>query len=255
MIHSANSAPTRRLPSWSGPVDDALRELACEAGIATDWTDAAEHPQRVSIGSLRAILTALGYPCSTRNDIAESRKRLRELSNGARTFFTATVGEPIVLKLGADAPVVLPAIDEPGYHRLRIADRDITLAVAPPRCVTFGDIAPDEKLYGLAVQLYSLRDGNEGIGDTAALRALVGSAAREGADAIALRPTHSLFAADPAHYGPYSPSSRLFLNPLYADPAAVFGADRVAALDGGAQLSQAALIDWPEEGRAKRARM
>ena len=55
-------------------------------------------------------------------------------------------------------------------------------------------------------------------------------AAREGADAIALSPTHSLFAADPTHYGPYSPSSRLFLNPLYADPAAVFGAERVAAL-------------------------
>ena len=30
--------------------------------------------------------------------------------------------------------------------------------------------------------------------------------------------------ADPARYGPYSPSSRLFLNPLYADPARVFGA-------------------------------
>ena len=57
------------------------------------------------------------------------------------------------------------------------------------------------------------------------------SAAREGADAIALSPTHSLFAADPAHYGPYSPSSRLFLNPLYADPATVFGAERVAALE------------------------
>ena len=66
-------------------------------------------------------------------------------------------------------------------------------------------------------------------GDAGALADLVESAAREGADAIALSPTHSLFAADPSHFGPYSPSSRLFLNPLFADPALVFGAARVAA--------------------------
>ena len=40
---------------------------------------------------------------------------------------------------------------------------------------------------------------------------------------LRLSPTHSLFGADSAHYGPYSPSNRLFLNPLYADPAIVFG--------------------------------
>ena len=233
-------------------MDDAIRELAREAGIATDWIDAAERPQRVSIGSLRAILAALGYPCASRNDIAESRARLRTLSKDARTFFTATAGEPIALSLGRDR-AVLPAIDEPGYHRRRVGDRDITLAVAPPRCVTFGDIAPDEKLYGLAVQLYSLRRAGEGIGDTAALRDLVASAAREGADAIALSPTHSLFAADPAHYGPYSPSSRLFLNPLYADPAAVFGAERVAALEDEARSAQGALIDWAGSARTKYA--
>ena len=79
-----SSAPTPRSRSWSGPVDDAVRELAREAGIATDWIDAAERPQRVSIGSLRSILAALGYPCASRTDIAESRARLRALSNDAR---------------------------------------------------------------------------------------------------------------------------------------------------------------------------
>ena len=51
----------------------------------------------------------------------------------------------------------MPPIDEPGYHRLRVGDREITLAVAPPRCVTLEDIAPGERLWGLAVQLYALR--------------------------------------------------------------------------------------------------
>ena len=147
-----------------------------------------------------------------------------------------------------------PAIDQPGYHRLRFFDKDITLAIAPPRCVTLDDVARGEKLYGIAVQLYSLRHANDGgIGDTAALRDLVACAARHGADAIALSPVHSLFAADPAHYGPYSPSSRLFLNPLYADPAMLFGTARVAAAAGREQLEQDSLIDWPSAARAKYA--
>ena len=186
------------------------------------------------------------------DDIAESGARLRALSNGARSFLTATTGRPVrlpgygldggtaaelLLEDGSVKQVRLravrgglntPAIDQPGYHRLRFSDKEITLAVAPPRCVTLEDIARGEKLYGVAVQLYSLRHANDGgIGDTAALRDLVACAARHGADAIALSPVHSLFAADPAHYGPYSPSSRLFLNPLYADPAMLFGSERV----------------------------
>ena len=124
----------------------------------------------------------------------------------------------------------MPPVRAPGYHRLRFANREITLAVAPPRCLTLGDIAPGARLWGLAVQLYSLRrPDDDGFGDAGALADLVKSAAREGADAIALSPTHSLFAADPSHFGPYSPSSRLFLNPLFADPTLVFGAARVAA--------------------------
>ena len=39
-------------------------------------------------------------------------------------------------------------------------------------------------------------------------------------------PCTACFPHDPARYGPYSPSSRLFLNPLYADPAATFDARR-----------------------------
>ena len=85
------------------------------------------------------------------------------------------------------------------------------------------------------------------------MRDLAEAAARQGADAVALSPVHGLFAADPARYGPYSPSSRLFLNPLYADPAVVFGADRVAARtpSGRAAREEAPLIDWLAAGTAK----
>src|SRR5262249_53131870 len=102
--------------------------------------------------------------------------------------------------------------------------------------------------------------GDGGIGDTGAVAALAEAAARLGADALALSPVHALFAADPSHYSPYAPSSRLFLNPLYADPAALFGPEKIAravdALGLGDELRRveaAPLIDWPAAARAKMA--
>jgi 4-alpha-glucanotransferase len=261
-------------------VDEAVRELAREAGIANDWTDAADRPQRVSVETLRSLLTALDLPCTTDADVKDSRARLRKQVGQARTFFTATTGNAIplpgfrddataelILENGERLPVslrtqeggaVLPAFDTPGYHRLRIDEREIALAVAPPRCVTVEDVAPGARMWGLGVQLYSLRrGGDEGFGDTAALRDLVASAAREGCDAIALSPMHSLFAADSSHYGPYSPSNRLFLNPLYADPAAVFDHARVARLAGNDSADQgaSALIHWPQAAATRYAKL
>src|SRR6185312_9137061 len=99
---------------------------------------------------------------------------------------------------------------------------------------TVGDIAPGERLWGLAVQIYSLRrPGDLGIGDTTAVAALARSAAEYGADALALSPAHSLFPGDHTRFGPYSPSSRLFLNPLLIDAGSEEGE------------SESALIDWP----------
>ena len=127
-------------------MDDAVRELAREASIASEWTDAADKPQRVSIDTLRSILTALELPCATKADIAESRARLREQAVQSRTFFTAAAGSAIPLPgLPDDAPAelvledgktqsvaltannggaVMPPIDTPGYHRLRVGERD-----------------------------------------------------------------------------------------------------------------------------------
>ncbi len=165
---------------------------------------------------------------------------------------------------GADAALMqLPAIDVCGYHRLDLGNAQATLAVAPRRCYGVADAlrhAGRDKNgegartppWGLAVQLYSLRRGAPcGMGDLSALAEACTSAARAGADAIAINPLHAPFAALPERYSPYAPSSRLFLNPLYADPAAVFGQAAVdAAIAGlGAGDALQALdargeIDW-----------
>ena len=153
----------------------------------------------------------------------------------------------------------VPPIAEPGYHRLHVSDRELMLAVAPSRCRTINDIVPDARLWGMAVQVYALRQpGDGGIGDAAGIAALADVAGRSGADALALSPLHALFVADPARFSPYSPSSRLFLNPLHAAPSLVFGPRPVAQLVTGAGLAEdfarleaLPLIDWPAATAAK----
>jgi len=236
--------------------EEAVLARARSAGVAVDWTDAMGRPQRVRTESLRRLLEAL--------DGVDAPIRTPPL-------ITARLGRPItiagidgdqaaelVLEDGKAKSVVLrdgrlPGIGRLGYHRLRLADREITLAVAPPRCVTLQDIGGGERMWGVAAQVYSLRrTGDGGIGDAGAVRDLAEAAARHGADAVALSPVHSLFPHDPARYGPYSPSSRLFLNPLYADPSVIFDATAVAPDEA---LERAALIDWAAAGAAKFARL
>ncbi len=257
--------------------DDDIRQLARAAGLAETWTDALGIPQQVSIDSLRRILDALGLPTATSGDIEASRQKLGPPSTlpplvtmkaGSRLTLPARAGGAargqLTYEDGSVAALrfsrrgdklVGPALDRIGYHRLEFGDRQVTVAVAPPRCVTIEDRAQGKRLWGVAAQIYSLRrPGDGGIGDATAVRHLAEEAARHGADAIALSPVHSLFAADPGRYGPYSPSSRLFFNPLFADPEIVFGPERVAQhrLDGQA-WEQAPLVDWRPSAEAKLA--
>lgn len=259
--------------------DDDVRELARAAGLAETWIDALGISQQVSIESLRRILNALDLPAATSGDIEASRQKLGPPSTlpplvtmkvgsrltlpgraggAARGQITYEDGSVATLRFSMRADrLVGPTLDRIGYHILEFGDRRITVAVAPPRCVAVEDRAEGKHLWGVAAQIYSLRrPGDGGIGDATAVRQLAEGAARHGADAIALSPVHSLFAADSGRYGPYSPSSRLFFNPLFADPEIVFGPERVAQhrRDGGA-LEQSVLVDWRPAAEAKLALM
>ena len=108
-----------------------------------------------------------------------------------------------------------------GYHALEVeldghAPAECALIVSPAGCFEPASLRAGARGWGLAVQLYTVRSArNWGIGDFADLRELVAHAARQGADFVGVNPLHALFAANPAHFGPYSPSSRQFLNVLY----------------------------------------
>ncbi|RAK52229.1 4-alpha-glucanotransferase [Phenylobacterium deserti] len=234
---------------------DALSDLAEAAGLILDWEDTQSVPQRVAPDAVRAILTALGYACDTEAACRESLSRLKAAP--APDFLAVDVGQPILIAAADGAGKlrlesgevrdvrikggVLPAIAEPGYHSLELADRQLTLAVCPDRCVTPTDLL-ERRSWGLTTQIYSLA-GPGGFGDFGDLAAFAAKAGQAGADALAISPVHALFAADPNHYSPYSPSSRDWLNGLFADPA-VLGVTRTAQ-------PPADLIDWPEASPAK----
>lgn len=114
-----------------------------------------------------------------------------------------------------------------GYHAVRLAGRPeepMALIVAPRQCYLPESLQGEGRVWGLSAQLYTLRrPGNWGIGDFTDLAELVDVAGGLGADVIGLNPLHALFLAHPQDASPYSPSSRIFLNPLYIDVEAVPG--------------------------------
>lgn len=105
------------------------------------------------------------------------------------------------------------------------------------------------RVWALAVQLYSLRSRrNWGIGDFSDLKELVRIAGELGAAGIGLNPLHAINLDEPNRVSPYSPSSRLFLNPLYIDVEAIpeFPGLKAAGLvKEVARLREEPLVDYP----------
>lgn len=230
----------------------ALASLAREAGLLTEWIDFTGTSRIVSPDTLRAALSALDLPCATKADIAESRRRLR--MPATEDFIVTEVGTEIDLPgrrllledgdtrdVSADGPLL---IYRPGYHRLECDDRIVTIAVAPAKAPGITDLAGRSRVWGLATQLYALRGPERsGFGDFAALTDTARAAGSAGADILAISPIHALFLAEPQRYSPYSPSSRDFLNPLFADP------------NIGQEADSGALIDWPQASAARVTRL
>ncbi len=116
-----------------------------------------------------------------------------------------------------DLPLDLPL----GYHELEAkvagghAER-CQLIVAPPRCYEPPALAGGRRLWGVAVQLYTLRSqANWGIGDFHDLGTLIRWTAGCGAGFVGLNPLHALAPSEPERASPYSASNRQFLNVLY----------------------------------------
>lgn len=150
------------------------------------------------------------------------------LESGERRTGTVALDKLEVIERGTldkrqfvRAKLSLPSDLPLGYHTLNVAldtglAGEARLIVAPATSFEPEAIHRGQRVWGIAVQLYSLRSKrNWGMGDFRDLHELVALSAPLGCGIIGLNPLHALMPANPAHISPYSPSSREFLNVLY----------------------------------------
>jgi len=265
-----------------------LKELAELAGIHTSYTDAYHRQAEASPLALASLLEALGFPSGDGEAIAESRERLKKRwETPVPRLVVANAGEErhVAIRTGAsvgrwriehedtgdilgsgqvdgDAEhLALPPLPA-GYHPLIVeGDGDSfrsTIIAAPDTCWR-----PDGtiRIWGASAPPYALSSETDlGIGDCTAIKTTALALAEAGASFLALNPMHALFTANRGMISPYSPSSRLFLDPIYIDPTAVAGMedearrhiDELISADRLAELRDATLIDYPAVWQLKR---
>ncbi|MFL7901909.1 malto-oligosyltrehalose trehalohydrolase [Azospirillum argentinense] len=188
-----------------------------------------------------AVLRIDRPPFSVTVTLPEGSGTLRwtlTLEGGGDRSGEADFGDlPLVRKAGVGGQhfevrrLDLGAAPAPGYHQLRLdvdglraehPGLEMTVIAAPATCHLPAPLQMGERIWGLSVQLYALRcAGDWGIGDFGDLVNVAEMAAARGAGIVGLNPLHALFLDQPDQASPYSPASRLFLNPLYIDVLAV----------------------------------
>jgi (1->4)-alpha-D-glucan 1-alpha-D-glucosylmutase len=228
--------------NWHAASDAALRgilaSMGCQAGSAAHVESALRALQRERwLQALPAVVVrrsdAASATVRAHLDVERAGRALQwrlELEDGAVELQRVDAGALPRLeearvddrrRVAMDLP--LPRA-RPGYHGLALLDGQDTLAntqlvIAPACCYWPEAIQGDSRVWGPSVQLYAVRsERNWGIGDLTDLRVIMEQWSARGADVVALNPLHALFPHSPEHASPYSPSSRLFLNPLYLDP-------------------------------------
>jgi len=236
----------------------AIVHLARLIGVEAHYTDAFGETREVSDETLLALIGAFDLP----SDPVRARRELEEqqlatpfglcaahlihaeekrpdlalrlpagcreiqwkcrLENGEESSggVVRRKGEPFAMRLPPDLPL--------GYHELELDAAGVTartnLIAAPDRCYLPAELGPGARSWGLSCQLYGLRsERNWGMGDFTDLAALARAVGSCRAAALGINPLHALFAAEPLHVSPYSPSSRTQLDYLYIDVTAVPG--------------------------------
>ena len=257
--------------------NESLDRLAVLAGIEPSYRDYFGTEHFTSSDTKRRLLTAMGYPTETAEqmDVAvealetSSWKRIlepvtviREAELPLRFSFTVPADaaendyqwvvreEGGQIHQGVLRAVHCPIVEQRelsgrvrerrnatlslrlplGYHELSLTimsdgsrlSGSMSLIIVPQSCYLPPDLAGDGRVFGLAVQLYSLRSKrNWGIGDFSDLRTLAALSRERGISAIGLNPLHELDPINPAASSPYSPSSRRTISPTYIDVEAI----------------------------------
>ena len=215
------------------------------------WTDAFGGKATVAPDTIRSVLAAMRLPCHSPSAIKESREQLQRVRSEPPPLTITRPRAPIALQgtprharasaesgrvqdllvdHSASGAAFVRAPADPGYYTLEFGDRHLKVAVAPRRLPS----KHTSKQWGIVAQIYSLPGGTtREFGDFAALSDLCERAGRAGAAAVAISPAHALLPSSLENYSPYAPSSRQFLNSLFAP-----------SRNKAPQASSSRLIDW-----------
>ena len=225
--------------------DDLLYDLAARAGLERGFRDARGVRVETPAHAIAVVMDRLGYDVSdeagrksTRDELQEDADRLVKATVPIEAETRATIsvrcdgavsfridledGSVREGETGAEhGRLTLDALPA-GYHRLHLESggrhESATLVCAPPRCYLPEALRGDARGYGITAQVYGLRSaGNFGIGDLGDVAELGEGAGQFGAAFLGLSPLHALFPTDRAKISPYSPSSRLFIDPIFID--------------------------------------
>jgi 4-alpha-glucanotransferase len=215
-------------------------------GIQAEFIDALGKRRVTEPAALKSILDALpdkrAYRFVGGAVVVRAGGSARtELTGAALPLRWTIVHGARILAQGeaCEHAIAWPADLPSGYYRLQLTDasgdrEEAPLIVAPERAFT-GDF---DRGWLLAVQLYSVRSArNWGIGDFTDLAGLV-----------------ALADDKPTDCSPYSPNSRLFLNPLYIDVEAIpeYSADLLPdARKLAARLREGDRVNYAEVGPLK----
>ena len=217
-------------------MDKKFEQAAKDAGIASEYINAKGQKEQISIEVRRRLLAAMSSekrkakPGPIPGCKVFLQKRLLQLEVGGKGAYqwqlTTENGREYQGEVTAGGAITLPANLALGYHQLSLSQAKKSwhcrVIVAPKRCYEPESLQQGDKIWGLSVQLYSVRsEQNWGIGDFSDLKRMVTQVADRGGDFIGLNPIHSLYPASPVSASPYSPSSRRWLNVLYIDVTAV----------------------------------
>lgn len=237
-------------------MDERIASLCRLHGISADYHDTWGYRHEVPIEVCKTLLTALGVPpdgpappaaqltgewlervyvlpCSDPKPCimigagASAEQTLRWTYLGAEGRVSDGTG--CGTSTSGDQAIAwrLPFSAAPGPHILTFTAEDGSASSTwiigtPDTGYRPPELEDGRRAWGIAVQLYALRsERNWGIGDFTDLAQVIEYASGLGASLVGLNPLHAPFLHDPDRASPYSPSSRLFLNPLYIDVEAV----------------------------------
>ncbi len=113
--------------------DDALRRLAAQAGISVEWRNHVNEPRTVAPDTLRAVLAAMGLPCYSPGDIADSGARLTPVPGiaGLAPLITTTAGTPTRIPVHPTVRVVRLSFRKPAVSVMSACVRIATAWISP----------------------------------------------------------------------------------------------------------------------------